>query len=576
MYIESSWVRQLTALLCVLFSGVLFARELPTSPAERLENLQRQQELQENIQRELREQQRRAEQPVPALAEPLASPETGHTFLIEKINIDFGKNKPAVNVDDILKSFQGKQLGSLGLFNLIREVTNRYVEKGYSTTAVSLLPGSMKSGEISLQVHWGLVQGWLINGQPPSSWRERWLAETLLPGAIGEPLNIHDIDQAVESLSNGVKIARIDVIPSVERGYSLLNIILQPQDAVTLRAGVNNASPESTENGRYQFTISASSGDVLLPNDSLTVGGGSRYFSEKYSNDEYSGNISYTVPFGYSELGLRYSKTTYNREIIGAFGSYGSNGDSDTYALRFGHTLLRNKTDKLSAFTELEFKNSTNYIEDSLLEVNSQPYRTLALGLQYVTRVAEGSLYSDLKYTRGISSFGGQQASVDEDGNPRNFKKLQSNVSWSKSFSALEIPLDFSLRLSGQYSQDSMISSYKMGIGDEYTVRGYQGTPAWGDTGILLSNTLGHTLTLPEMPLLGTGNLNIYAGLDWGRVRDVSYSDGQTITLSGAALGIRSSWKYLSVGLGVGIPLSSVQVKDVPSEAVYLNIDTTY
>ena len=563
-------------MLCIFFPGVLFARESPTNPADRLENLQRQQELQENIQREMREQQRRSEQLEAALPELLESPEVGHTFLIERINIDAGKGRPVVDAEDILTNYRGKPLGSVGLFNLIREVTNRYVDKGYSTTAISLSPGSMKSGEITLQVHWGLVQGWLINGQPPSSWRERWMAETLIPEAVGEPLNIHDIDQAVESLSNGVKVARIDVTPSVEKGYSLLNIILQPQDAVTLRAGVNNANPESTANGRYQFTISASSGDVFLPNDSLIVGGGSRYFNEKYGNDEYSGNINYSVPFGYSELGLRYSKTTYNRELIGAFGSYSSNGDSDTYALRFGHTLLRNKSEKLSAFAELELKDSANYIENNLLEVNSQPYRTLALGLQYVVRVAGGSLYSDLKYTRGLSAFGGQQASVDEDSDAKNLEKIQSNVSWSKPFSVLETPLDFSLRLSGQYSQDSMISSYKIGIGDEYTVRGYQGTPAWGDTGIVVSSTLGHTFALPEMPLLGAGSLNIYTGFDWGRVRDVPYSDCPIITLSGAALGMRSSWKYLSVGLGVGIPLKQVEGVDVRSKAVYLNIDATY
>lgn len=506
----------------------------------------------------------------------LSTPEIGPTFLIERIYIDSGQNKPTVDVNDILKNYQSKQLGSVGLFNLIREISNRYVENGYSTTAISLLPGSMKSGEITLQVNWGLVDGWLINGKSPSNWRERWMVETLMPSTIGQPLNIYDIDQAVESLSNGVKIARIDVMPSSKKGYSLLNVVLQSQNVITLRAGFNNANPETTTNGRYQFTFSANSGDVFLLNDRLSVSGGSRYFNENNGNDEYSGGINYSVPFGYSDFGLRYSKSSYNKKIVGKLGNYGSNGDSDTYGLRLNHTLLRNKNDKLSAFTELELKDSSNYIEDTLLKVNSKPYRSISIGLKYVTGLAGGSLYSDLSYSRGLSAFGGQPAAIDESGEGKNFQKLQSNVSWSKAFSAIDMPLEFSLRLSGQYSQDSMISSYKMGIGDEYTVRGYRGTSAWGDTGILLSSTLEHTLSLPEIPLLGIGNLNLYTGLDWGSVSDVSYSNGPITTLSGAAVGVRSSWKYLSFALGMGLPLKKVESINTPSEVVYLNVDVTY
>lgn len=576
MHIEYHRLRQLSIFLLISFSGLLHARELPVSSTDRLENMQRQQRLQESIKQELLDERKRSNEKGPKLPELLDSPETGQTFLIRKINIDSGEDKPAIYIEDILKKYREKKLGSVGLFNLIREVSNRYVEKGYSTTAVSLLPGSMKSGEITLQVHWGLVQGWLIDGQPPNTWRERWMVETLIPGAVGQPLNIHHIDQAVESLSNGVKIARIDVTPSSEKGYSLLNVVLQSKDALTLRAGVNNSNPESTANGRYQFTFSASTGDIFLPNDRLSVSGGSRYFNEEYGNDEYSGNINYSIPFGHSEAGFRYSKSTYNKEILGRFGSYGSNGDSDTYALHFGQTVLRNKRDKLSIFGELEFKDSANYIEDSLIEVNSQPYRSISLGLKYVTRLAGGSLYSDLSYSRGLSAFGGQRAAINQNGDDVNFKKLQSNISWSKPFSALELPLDFTLRLSGQYSQDSMISSYKMGIGDAYTVRGYRGSPAWGDTGILVSSTLGHTLALPETPLLGAGNLNIYSGLDWGRVGDTPYSNNSITTLNGLAFGMRSTWKHLSFDLGIGIPLKKIENIETPSDVVYMEVTTEY
>lgn len=560
---------------CLLVSDLLYANEFPINPADKLEDLRKQQELQESIQRETHESQQRHDQGAPALLMLSDSPETGPAFLIKEIDIIGMENGPSVNVQDILENYRNRKLGSIGLFNLIREVTNKFIEKGYSTTTISLLPGNMKVGQITLRVNWGLVYGWLINGHPPSDWRQRWMVETLIPGVVGEPLNIHDVDQAVESLSNGVKVARIDVVPGPQKGTSFLNVILQLGKAAKVKVGVNNANPESTSNGRYQLTFSTNSGDALLPNDRLSVSGGLRYFNERYGNDEYSGAISYAVPFGFSEISLRYSKYIYHKEIVGGFGSYGSNGSSDTYALRFGQTLFRSKSDKLSVSAELELADSTNYIEGRLIEVNSRPYRSLSLGSQYVTRLVGGSLYSDLSYVLGVSAFGGEPAAVDRHGQEVNVQKIQSNISWSKPFVLLEIPLDFSLRLSGQYSPQSMVSSYKMGIGNEYTVRGYRGTPAWGDTGILASSTLEHTFFPSQLPLLNGGSLSSYAGFDWGQVRDVSCSCDSVNTLSGLAFGLRTIWEHLSFGVGIGFPLKKLKENDL-SEVVYLDIATSY
>lgn len=563
--------------LLMLFVGERAFAERPVfvDPSVREENFQRQQQLQNKINQELEESHRKQKSPLPMLLplSPEAELGVGKVYLVSVIDVDAGVNKPFVEVNDIISTYVGTKIGSLELFNLVREVTNRYIEKGYSTTTITVAPSNLQKGEVRLLVRWGLVQEWLFDGRPASTWKERWMAKTLLPGIIGQPLNIHAVDQAIENLNNGVKSARVDIIAGARMGYSSLNIIQAP-GAPKFNAGVNNQNADTTSNGRYQFTVGASLGDVVLPNDKLSVNGGSRYYNESFGNDEYTAGFNYAIPVGFSEVSLRYSGTNYHKEILGTHDSYGSSGDSETFGLRYAHTVWRDRASKVSLFSELEFKNSANYIDDYLLSVNSKPYRSLAVGGQYVSSLAGGSIFSDLTYSQGLKEFGGTPAAVDNYGRPKNFKRAQSNITWTRPFNFLEFPLEYSLRLNGQYSMDSMVSTYKIGIGDEYTVRGYKGTPAWGDKGMSVSNTLTHTIPFDDC--FGSGSLAVYGGVDWGRVKEVSYSHGSNIDLSGAVAGLRSNWKYFSLSLGVGVPLKKIRGVDIPSEAIYLNMTGSY
>lgn len=563
--------------LCLV--AVAQAREaVPVNPAIREDNLQRQRELQRNIDNELRETQEKAQAILPPSLEAheLEQGEETFKFPISKILVEAGEGKPRVDVTDIVDAYVGQALGNLGLFNLVREVTNRYVEQGYATTTVSLLPQNLKQGELTLLVRWGLVEGWLINGAPAETLQDQLMVKMLMPGIVGQPLNMHAVDQAIESLNNGAKNARVEIVSAKRAGYSYLNIITAEADGARGKysLGVNNSSVETTSNGRYQSTLAANWGDVVFGNDRLSANIASRYYNEEFGNDEYSGGFSYSLPFGYSELTLRYSHSSYHKEILGYYGSYLSNGNQDTWGLRFANTLWRNRTDKLTFFSELELKDSANYIQDTFLEVNSKPYRSLTAGLQYVTPVLGGSLFADVAYSRGLSAFGGTPAAFDDDQQNEHFKRLQSNLAWTRPFAVLDKNFEYSSRLSGQYGYNSMLATYQFGIGDEYTVRGYKGTPSFGDSGVYLSNTITHSI--PFDGFLGAGTLAFYTGLDWGRVKNLSAGGGQASTLTGGVLGVRSNWKHVGASLGVGRPFKQVEGVDLPAEAVYLNLSASY
>lgn len=554
----------------LLGTGVLtHAQERPATNIDREIDLQKKLRQQEQINNELEKnrrdillQQQKAPTESPTVAD------VGPKFPIKTITIDTGDQlQLAVNVSDILSSYENRELGNADIFSLIRDITNRYAEQGYSTTTIALIPKNLKDGVIQLRVDWGLVEGWLINGKEPATLQERLMTTSAMPGVVGKPLNIHQVDQMVENLNTSAKTARVDIQPSSRLSYSYLNLIIDEKKEPSLSLRADNSGLGSPSDGRYRFSASTSLSDLLLGNDTLGLNLSSRRYKLDDSNSEYSGGISYSVPFGYSKIDLRLNHSQYEKLSVGNYGDYNTSGNSQVYAAKFSHVLTREKTQKLSASVELEHKDSFNYIEDSLIGVNSVPYSKISFGLEHVTQLLGGSLYSDAKLSKGLSILDSEKAAFDKNSQKKHFKKIEFNTAWSRPFSVATHAFNFSSRIGGQYSPDNLLTSEKLGLGDEFTVRGFKGPPLWGDQAIYLSNTV----TMPINALGGT--ITPLFGLDTGYAQDVApHKDHGAI--SGMALGVSGNWNYGGASLTLGVPLSMDDALKDSSEGTVIYMST--
>jgi hemolysin activation/secretion protein len=542
----------------------------PVSPAVRELDLQKKQRLQDGINRQLdRNRQGSAVQVAPTLPPAESAPaDSGPKFLIKTITLDAGEYAGlSVDITDILEQYENRELGSTELFELIRSVTNRYAERGYSTTTISLVPKNMKQGSVELKVNWGYVEGWLVNGEQPEGAYRKMVAAFAMPGVVGKPLNIHEVDQMVENLDNAAKTARVDIQPSPRLGYSYLNLVTQEKpQTVTLRA--DNSGLGSPSNGRYRFSASTSLSDLLLGNDTLGLNASTRRYQLHENNSEYNAGVSYSIPFGFSQIDLRFNHSQYEKGMTGGnYGHYDSSGNSQTYSAKFSQVLMREKTQKLSASAEVEHKENANYLEDAFLQPSSNPYTNLALGLEHVTQFIGGSLYSDATYNQGISAWNGEQAAYKKNKQRKHVQKVEFNTAWSRPFNWLNREINFSSRIGGQYSKDNLITAEQLGIGDEFTVRGFQGPALWGDQGIYISNTL----SLP-LQLLG-GMITPQFGLDSGYVKDVAYSQ-KNGGITGLALGASGSWRYGGASITLGLPLSMDEALEKSTDTSVLYLST--
>ena len=540
-----------------------FAEDRPFNRIDQELDLQKKIRQQEQIKQELEKNRRGYLLQQPAPAESASLTDSGPKFPIKKITIDNGdQEKLAVDISDITAHYENRELGNSELFALIRDITNRYAEHGYATTTISLIPKNLKDGLVELVVNWGKVEGWLINGKPPATLQEQWMTSFAMPGVIDKPLNIQQVDQMVENLNTAAKTTRVDIQPSPRVGYSYLNLVIEEkkEPALTLRA--NNSGTGGPNDGRYRFTASTSISDLLLGNDTLGLNLNSRRYKMDDSNSEYSGGISYSVPFGYSKVDLRLNHSQYEKLSTGKYGDYNTSGNSQVYAAKFSQVLMREKTQKLTTSVELEHKENSNFVENSLTAINSIPYTKIAFGLEHVTQLLGGSLYSDITLSKGLSILDSEKAAYDSSGDKKHFKKMEFNTAWSRPFTLASKDFNFSSRIGGQYSTDNLLSSEKLGLGDEFTVRGFKGPSLWGDQAIYLSNTV----TMP-LQLLG-GTISPLIGLDTGYAHDVAPNKDHG-SITGLALGTSANWRYGGGSITLGVPLSmSDALKDISDGTV--------
>jgi hemolysin activation/secretion protein len=512
--------------------------------------------------------------PVSPIAKPTQPAESsvagvGAKFVLSQIAIDWAGEPAIAQADEIAQTYVGKLADSQGLFHLVKAVSGRLFDAGYVTSTVTIPEQSLAQGQLTLQVNWGRIAGWKLDGRMELSARERVLLGSALPDAPGRRLNIRDIDQALENLRKSGREVKLEIEPAPQAGFSYLHVRTEAAPRPTLDLGVQGGGSGAFHNGRDRFFTSLGVGGLLTGNDLLVLDAGGRYYAEGDKNHNYHANLLYAVPLGYTTLEMRYAYTNYERLLKTQYGEYSSDGSTSGGGIRLIRTLTRDQTSRWDGYVDLSTTAERNYIEQTLIEVNSKHYTSATLGVRYAGRAMGGAMYADLGLWHGLPLNQGAPAAIEPDGSWRQMRKLTLIGGWAGAVNVLGRPLTVALRASGQYSDQFLLDRYKIGIGDEYSVRGYEYTPVLGDTGAYLSSTVSVPFDLQDY---GLGRVTTFAGLDAGVARH-NLDGVSTQGLVGAAVGVRLERKWVSAGVTLGYPLWTRQLlREVPRKPiVYIN-----
>ena len=495
-------------------------------------------------------------------------------FYISKINLFDDENLlNEIEKENILSKYENKKLGSTDISNILVELTNRLIEKGYVTSTASLSENNnLNSETLNLKIISGKIEKIILNEDDSLDKLKKYF---LVSTKEEKVLNVRDLDTTTENFNYlEANNMTMEIIPSDKENYSIIKLKNEMKDKFTISLLTNNYG-EDNQNGIWRggtsinidsplgigdrvyfsyMTVHKKKADrswkrtteSLKPGEILPIGP-KGYDPAKdtlpYKRELDLYNFRYTMKFRDYTLSLGSSRSENISSFYTPTTIYDMETMSSNFSVNLDKILWRNQKSKLSLGVGLKRKHNKSYIEDTLLSD-----RILTIGdisLNGTTAFYGGIFGITLDYERGLRALGASNTPKAE------FKKYSLNLNYYK---PLTKKLVYRFNTLTSHSKDVLYASEKQSIGGVGSVPGYHRRGnIMGDRAIEIENELSYKIIDSEK----MGRLSPYISYSYGAVRNNKnpsvYGKGY---VSGTSIGLRYSMKYLDIDLAYAKALS--------------------
>ena len=495
-------------------------------------------------------------------------------FHISQINLeDNEKLLNEIEKEKILGKYLDRDLGSTDITNLITELTNRLIEKGYVTSTASLSENNnLNSETLNLKIISGKIEKIILNEDDSLDKLKKYF---LVSTKEEKVLNVRNLDTTTENFNYlEANNMTMEIIPSDKENYSIIKLKNEMKDKFTISLLTNNYG-EDNQNGIWRggtsinidsplgigdrvyfsyMTVHKKKADrswkrtteSLKPGEILPIGP-KGYDPAKdtlpYKRELDLYNFRYTMKFRDYTLSLGSSRSENISSFYTPTTIYDMETMSSNFSVNLDKILWRNQKSKLSLGVGLKRKHNKSYIEDTLLSDRILTIGDISLN---GTTVFYGGIFGiTLDYERGLRALGASNTPKAE------FKKYSLNLNYYK---PLTKKLVYRFNTLTSHSKDVLYASEKQSIGGVGSVPGYHRRGnIMGDRAIEIENELSYKIIDSEK----IGRLSPYISYSYGAVRNNKnpsvYGKGY---VSGASIGLRYSMKYLDVDLAYAKALS--------------------
>ncbi|RQD68184.1 ShlB/FhaC/HecB family hemolysin secretion/activation protein [Campylobacter hepaticus] len=452
----------------------------------------------------------------------------------------------------ILQKYLNKALNINDIYNMIKELTNFIVSKGYSTSGISIDKIDESNHTLLLDLKYGFVGEIYLNGDNNAT-----KLELGVPLKKGDKFNIYDLDTGIENLSNAAENVKISIKASQDYDYSDIFIESEP-NPIDILIDFDNSG--SKDQGEYKTSTQVVLKNPFNVNDSMQFGFIQSLLKDMGKEHKNVYLLNYLLPVQTYEFiySLQYSD---NKNLIEGYGnSYIVNKDTSLrHKITLRKILHRTNTDKFSIYANLSIKDDVNEIDDFVLKSSSGRYSSIASGIEYSTLAFDGFLFLNLEYEKGVPFLGSKRDSINSLYKVE-FNKVNFNSSYKKNFYFNDdLAFLYQGNIGGSYSNEPLLYANKFLIGDEYTVRGFKESSAALDYGVYGNHTI--YLQFLHFPKYLRA-LQPFIGLDLGYGRD--YLLPNKDFLAGIAFGFRYNLDYLSLNFTASKALH--KSSNMPSE----------
>ena len=495
-------------------------------------------------------------------------------FYISKINLFDDENLlNEIEKENILSKYENKKLGSTDISNILVELTNRLIEKGYVTSTASLSENNnLNSETLNLKIISGKIEKIILNEDDSLDKLKKYF---LVSTKEEKVLNVRNLDTTTENFNYlEANNMTMEIIPSDKENYSIIKLKNEMKDKFTISLLSNNYG-EDNQNGIWRggtsinidsplgigdrvyfsyMTVHKKKADrswkrtteSLKPGEILPIGP-KGYDPAKdtlpYKRELDLYNFRYTMKFRDYTLSLGSSRSENISSFYTPTTIYDMETMSSSFSVNLDKILWRNQKSKLSLGVGLKRKHNKSYIEDTLLSDRILTIGDISLN---GTTVFYGGIFGiTLDYERGLRALGASNTPKAE------FKKYSLNLNYYK---PLTKKLVYRFNTLTSHSKDVLYASEKQSIGGVGSVPGYHRRGnIMGDRAIEIENELSYKIIDSEK----IGKLSPYISYSYGAVRNNKnpsvYGKGY---VSGASIGLRYSMKYLDIDLAYAKALS--------------------
>ena len=495
-------------------------------------------------------------------------------FYISKINLFDDENLlNEIEKENILSKYENKKLGSTDISNILVELTNRLIEKGYVTSTASLSENNnLNSETLNLKIISGKIEKIILNEDDSLDKLKKYF---LVSTKEEKVLNVRNLDTTTENFNYlEANNMTMEIIPSDKENYSIIKLKNEMKDKFTISLLTNNYG-EDNQNGIWRggtsinidsplgigdrvyfsyMTVHKKKADrswkrtteSLKPGEILPIGP-KGYDPAKdtlpYKRELDLYNFRYTMKFRDYTLSLGSSRSENISSFYTPTTIYDMETMSSSFSVNLDKILWRNQKSKLSLGVGLKRKHNKSYIEDTLLSDRILSIGDISLN---GTTVFYGGIFGiTLDYERGLRALGASNTPKAE------FKKYSLNLNYYK---PLTKKLVYRFNTLTSHSKDVLYASEKQSIGGVGSVPGYHRRGnIMGDRAIEIENELSYKIIDSEK----MGRLSPYISYSYGAVRNNKnpsvYGKGY---VSGTSIGLRYSMKYLDIDLAYAKALS--------------------
>ena len=589
-------------IFCFAFLIAGLAVSAPVNEANRIIDIQQRQLEQERIRQQQEKMQREFENTkfdnsqIQINNEIKNDNNNSNKFLIKIINLkDDNKLLSKKEKNKIIKKYLYSELSSNDIRNLLTDITNRLISKGYTTSSVALDENNdLTTGILNLDIIAGKIEDIRINS---NSKLDKYKQFFMFPVNKEKIFNIRDIDTATDNFNSiNANNMTMEVFPGTKENHSRIQVKNTLKNKYTVGILANNYG-DSKQNGiwrrgvhlnidsplgigdNFYFTYMTvpkknpnrdwkKSVEQLEPGEILPIGpagynpANGDTLPYKRRLDMF--NFGYTMKFRTYTLKLNSSKSIQESSFYSANTVYDMYSGSHTLSADLEKILFRNQKSKVTLDLGIKRKHNQSYLEKSALSDRKLAIGTLSLNT--TTSLFGGIFGSSFGYERGLKIFHAERDSGKIDTTPKaQFHKYSMNLSYYK---PITNKLVYRANVSGSYSNDVLYGSERQTIGGVGSVGGYHTRESiQGDKAIEVSNEIAYSIPVKKFAVVSP-----YVNYGYGAAKyNRDKSKYRTGYVTGMTAGIRFDTKIFDFDFGYARPMSHSDYLSPKKQEMYFS-----